>query len=65
MQHFIELENLVNESNDMIRKMREHGVELKNEQLPISALVRCPLLAIRWQLPDKKARPSVMSRFRY
>lgn len=34
--------------------MQEHGVELKNEQLPISALVRSPLLAIRWQLPDKK-----------
>jgi hypothetical protein len=40
----------------MIRKMQEHGIELKNEQLPISSLVRCPLLALRWQLPDKKAR---------
>jgi hypothetical protein len=29
-------------------------VELKHEQLPISALVRCPLIAFRWQLPDKK-----------
>jgi hypothetical protein len=50
----IELERLANESNDLIRTMQEHGVELKNEQLPISALVRCPLLAIRWQLADKK-----------
>ncbi|KAF2830586.1 hypothetical protein CC86DRAFT_402619 [Ophiobolus disseminans] len=56
VRHFIELENLVKESNDLIRRMREHSVELKNEQLPISALVRCPLLAIRWQLPNKKIR---------
>jgi hypothetical protein len=31
-------------------------VELKNEQLSISALVRSPLLALRCQLPDKKVR---------
>jgi hypothetical protein len=36
--------------------MQEHGVELKNEQLSISALVRKPLLALRCQLPDKKVR---------
>ncbi|KAG9201080.1 hypothetical protein G6514_005992 [Epicoccum nigrum] len=29
---------------------------MKSEQLPISAIVRCPLLAIRWQLPNKKIR---------
>ncbi|KAH8730683.1 hypothetical protein GQ44DRAFT_605862 [Phaeosphaeriaceae sp. PMI808] len=55
-QQLIEIERLVNESNELIRNMQGHGVELKNEQLPISALVRCPLLAIRWQLPDKKVR---------
>jgi hypothetical protein len=50
----IEVERLINEGNDLLRTMREHGVELKHEQLPISALVRSPLIAFRWQLPDKK-----------
>lgn len=34
--------------------MQRRGIELKGDQLPISALVRRPLLAIRWQLPDQK-----------
>jgi hypothetical protein len=34
--------------------MQERGVELKNDQLPINAIVRCPLLAIRWKLPNQK-----------
>jgi hypothetical protein len=50
----IEVERLISEGNDLLRTMQEHGVELKHEQLPISALVRCPLIAFRWQLPDKK-----------
>jgi hypothetical protein len=53
-QHLIEVERLVNEGNDLIRTMRERGVELKRVELPISALVRAPLLALSWQLPDKK-----------
>lgn len=43
----------------MMRSMQERGVQLKAEQLPVSALVRCPLLAIRWQLPDNKVRSSL------
>jgi hypothetical protein len=54
----IEIERLINEGREMTRTMQQHGVELKSEQLPISALVRCPLLALRWQLPNKKARPT-------
>lgn len=36
--------------------MRKYGIEIRNEQLPVSALVRCPLLAIRYNLPDSKIR---------
>lgn len=36
--------------------MQQRGIELKSEQLPISAIVRCPLLAIRWQLSSKKVK---------
>jgi hypothetical protein len=36
--------------------MQQRGIEMKSEQLPISAIVRCPLLAIRWQLPSKKVK---------
>lgn len=36
--------------------MQQRGIELKGEQLPISAIVRCPLLAIRWQLPNQKVK---------
>ena len=54
----IEIERLITEGYEMARTMQQHGVELKSEQLPISALVRCPLLALRWQLPNKKARPT-------
>lgn len=39
-----------------MRAMQQRGVSLKAEQLPISAIVRCPLLAIRWQLPSQKVR---------
>jgi hypothetical protein len=38
----------------MTRMMQERGVQMQAEQLPISAIVRCPLLAIRWQLSNKK-----------
>ncbi|KAF2655239.1 hypothetical protein K491DRAFT_758416 [Lophiostoma macrostomum CBS 122681] len=36
--------------------MRHLRVEIKNEQLPISALFKSPLLAIRYNLPDRKLR---------
>jgi hypothetical protein len=50
----IEIERLVNQGNDLERTLREHGAEVKRDKLPISALVRCPLLALSWHLPDKK-----------
>ncbi|KAH7396676.1 hypothetical protein DE146DRAFT_678412 [Phaeosphaeria sp. MPI-PUGE-AT-0046c] len=56
VRHLIEIERLINESDELIRSMRVRGVELKHDQLPISALVRCPLLAFRWQIPDNKIR---------
>jgi hypothetical protein len=34
--------------------MQERGIELKGDQLPVSAIIRSPLLAIRWQLPSQK-----------
>jgi len=40
----------------MVRAMQDRGVSLKAEQLPVSAIVRCPLLAIRWRLPNQKVR---------
>jgi hypothetical protein len=61
MQQLIEVERLISETNDLIRTMQQHGVELKHEQLPISALVRCPLLALRWQLSDKKVHFLLLS----
>jgi hypothetical protein len=54
------VERLINEGNDLLRAMQGHGVELKHEQLPISALVRSPLIAFRWQLPDKKVRRALV-----
>jgi hypothetical protein len=54
LQEHIELERLIIKGRDLMRNMQESGIELKGDQLPISAIVRCPLLAIRWQLPDMK-----------
>ncbi|KAJ8118445.1 hypothetical protein OPT61_g586 [Boeremia exigua] len=52
----IELERLINDSHDLVNSMQRRGIEMKGEQLPISAIVRCPLLAVRWQLPNNKVR---------
>lgn len=54
LQHIVEIERLINESDELIRAMRIRGRELKHDQLPISALVRCPLIAFRWQISDQK-----------
>ena len=54
----IEVELMIKEGEDMANSMRDRGVELKADQLPVSAIVRRPLLAIRWQLPNKKVGPS-------
>ncbi|KAF1938819.1 hypothetical protein EJ02DRAFT_353707 [Clathrospora elynae] len=56
VRHLIELERLISEGDEMARLMQERGVQMQAEQLPMSAIVRCPLLAIRWQLPNKKVR---------
>ncbi|KAJ4371455.1 hypothetical protein N0V83_004672 [Neocucurbitaria cava] len=56
VRQVIELELMIKEGEEMARSMRDRGVELKADQLPVSAIVRCPLLAIRWQLPNKKVR---------
>lgn len=50
----IEVEKLISKGNELTRLMRLQGLQMQAEQLPISAIVRCPLLAIRWQLPNKK-----------
>ncbi|KAH9864176.1 hypothetical protein J1614_010110 [Plenodomus biglobosus] len=54
VRQIIEVQRLISEGEDMMRAMQQRGVSLKPEQLPISAIVRCPLLAIRWQLPNQK-----------
>jgi hypothetical protein len=54
VQQTIEVENLINQGNEMTRMMQERGVQMQADQLPISAIVRSPLLAVRWQLPNNK-----------
>ncbi|USP81589.1 uncharacterized protein yc1106_08863 [Curvularia clavata] len=46
----------VREGEELIRQMQGRGVQMQADQLPISAIVRTPLLAIRWQLPSHKVR---------
>lgn len=53
-QHLIEMELFVKEGEQLIRQMQGRGVQVQPDQLPISAIVRAPLLAIRWQLPSHK-----------
>lgn len=48
------MEDLVAESKHIITSMQDLRVEIKNEQLPITALVRSPLLAIRYNLSNGK-----------
>ncbi|KAF1923149.1 uncharacterized protein M421DRAFT_76076 [Didymella exigua CBS 183.55] len=52
----IDLEHLINDAQNLIKSMQLRGIEMKADQLPISAIIRCPLLAIRWQLPNQKIR---------
>lgn len=54
IQHLIEVERFVTEGEQLIRQMQGRGVQMQADQLPISAIVRAPLLAIRWQLPSHK-----------
>jgi hypothetical protein len=53
-QHLIEIERLVKEGEQLVRQMQNQGVQMQAEQLPTSAIVRNPLLAIRWRLPNQK-----------
>ena len=62
-QQTIEIERLINEGNDMTRLYQERGVQIQTDQLPITAIVRSPLLAIRWQLANNKLR-RVQMRFK-
>ncbi|KAF2020869.1 hypothetical protein BU24DRAFT_403938 [Aaosphaeria arxii CBS 175.79] len=48
----IPIEELVRQSHQFITTMRHLNTEVKTEQLPVSALVRRPLLALRWNLPE-------------
>ncbi|KAJ6198800.1 hypothetical protein J3E72DRAFT_188580 [Bipolaris maydis] len=56
VRHLIEIERLVKEGEQLVRQMQDHGVQMQAEQLPTSAIVRSPLLAIRWRLPNQKVR---------
>ncbi|XP_014557633.1 hypothetical protein COCVIDRAFT_96572 [Bipolaris victoriae FI3] len=56
VRHLIEIERLVKEGEKLIRQMQDQGVQMQAEQLPTSAIVRSPLLAIRWRLPNQKVR---------
>jgi hypothetical protein len=35
--------------------MQQHRVTMKNEQLPITAIAKCPMLAIRWNIESDQA----------
>jgi hypothetical protein len=56
LQEQIDLEHLINDAQDLTQTMQRRGIEMKADQLPISAIIRCPLLAVRWQLPNQKVR---------
>ncbi|EUC41796.1 hypothetical protein COCMIDRAFT_40085 [Bipolaris oryzae ATCC 44560] len=56
VRHLIEIERLVKEGEQLVRQMQNQGVQMQAEQLPTSAIVRNPLLAIRWRLPNQKVR---------
>ncbi|KAI4950093.1 hypothetical protein J4E91_004749 [Alternaria rosae] len=52
----IEIERLINEGNQITRLSEERGVQVQPDHLHISAIVRCPLLAIKWQVANNKIR---------
>ncbi|KAF2203583.1 hypothetical protein GQ43DRAFT_366511 [Delitschia confertaspora ATCC 74209] len=52
----VDLQEKISACSQVIDTMRQHNIEIRNEQLPISALVRCPLFAFRYNLPDRKVR---------
>ncbi|KAF2091341.1 hypothetical protein K490DRAFT_32910 [Saccharata proteae CBS 121410] len=52
----VDLQGKVNEASEIIAAMSASGSEIRLEHLPISALVRCPLLALRYTRPDGMVR---------
>ncbi|KAF2193372.1 hypothetical protein K469DRAFT_712118 [Zopfia rhizophila CBS 207.26] len=51
-----DIQEKIESAFQVIDTMRQLNVQVRNEQLPISALVRCPLFALRYNLPDRKVR---------
>ncbi|KAF2874460.1 hypothetical protein BDV95DRAFT_333177 [Massariosphaeria phaeospora] len=47
---------MIRQATDMINTSAQRGIELRTEQLPVSALVRCPLFAIRYILPNAQEK---------
>ncbi|KAF2804712.1 uncharacterized protein BDZ99DRAFT_525536 [Mytilinidion resinicola] len=52
----VDIEGKIREANNVIDTFRQLNVEIRHDQLPISGLVRCPLLALRYTLADSKIR---------
>ncbi|KAF2139376.1 uncharacterized protein K452DRAFT_360606 [Aplosporella prunicola CBS 121167] len=52
----VSIHDLINSSKEFIATAKRSGIEVRAEQLPISLLVRCPLLAIRYNRPDGQIR---------
>lgn len=44
---------MVNEGREITDRLSLHGMEVKCDQLPISAIVKCPMLALRYSLRDQ------------
>lgn len=45
---------MINEGKQRAQMLARTGVEVIAERLPISAIVKCPLLALRYSLPDQE-----------
>jgi hypothetical protein len=51
------VQEMIANAEEVIRTMMQLRVQVKNEQLPISALTRRPLFALRYNLNDDKVNP--------
>ncbi|KAF2494530.1 hypothetical protein BU16DRAFT_511024 [Lophium mytilinum] len=52
----VDIEGKIREANNVIDTFRQLNVEIRHDQLPISGLIRNPLLALRYTLADSKTR---------
>ena len=52
------MQDMISKSEAVIRTMLQMRVQVKNEQLPISALTRRPLFALRYNMADEKVYAS-------